>query len=179
MFHNAYKHNECILSIKTATEEVKTEATTEGNTVVKQEPLQLEVPVPEASSESLLVDSEDNEEGEVKVWISYILQPATAFTSILYIQIAPNNATVPATIVSIEEVDSRGPDNLLGESANLTSSDEKTTRPERLLLKRRSSRLSTPTVAEEVDSVAPRPAKRRNQKKMIALFLESDYPRKK
>lgn len=73
MFHNAYKHNECILSIKTATEEVKTEATTEGNTVVKQEPLQLEVPVPEASSESLLVDSEDNEEGEVKVWISYIL----------------------------------------------------------------------------------------------------------
>lgn len=87
-----------------------------------------------------------------------------------YFQDDPATATHP-----IEEVDSRLP----GGSTTTKS----TTR--RILLKRRSSRISnqitvgTRNVSEEVDSSQPRSSKRRTPKKQVALFLESDLPRKK
>lgn len=87
-------------------------------------------------------------------------------------------ATPPA---SIEEAKSYSSNNTPSGSSTGTSS-----MPRRVLLKRRNSRLRTPTVgvsqnvAEEVDSGPPRATKRRNTKKrMIALFTESDYPRRK
>ncbi|KAG4066177.1 hypothetical protein HA402_014477 [Bradysia odoriphaga] len=84
--------------------------------------------------------------------------------------------SVPSTsTVSIEAVESPEP--------KPTGSADVSTK--RILLKRRRSRISMPAVsapnnvAEEVDS-APHPTKRRSQKKqMVALFLESDYPRRK
>ncbi len=82
--------------------------------------------------------------------------------------------------LNIEEVDSRRPDSLPSGSGNTKPATS------RILLKRRSSRISIPTVGgvntvpDEVDSAPPRASKRRVQKKkMVALFLESDFPRRK
>lgn len=84
----------------------------------------------------------------------------------------PTNSPPP-----IDEADSR-------QSSSEFAASRPSTR--KILLKRRSSRISNQIVGsskstEEVDSaVAPRPAKRRSQKKQkVALFLDSDYPRKK
>lgn len=84
--------------------------------------------------------------------------------------------------VSIEEVDSHRSTNLPGGSGNNKSSTKNTPNVGRILLKRR---LSKPTlgrasnVTEEVDSGASRPKRRNQKKQMIALFSESDYPRRK
>lgn len=83
--------------------------------------------------------------------------------------------------VSIEEVDSHRP----GGSGSNKSSTKNTPNVGRILLKRRISRVSTPTVGrsrnvtEEVDSAASRPKRRNHKKRMIALFSESDYPSRK
>lgn len=88
--------------------------------------------------------------------------------------------SVPGTSEgTIEEVDSKRSTNRPKSSAKIPS-----LRP---LLKRRSSRIRIPIVSrsrrnvtEETDSATPRTSNKRNTKKRrIALFLESDYPRKK
>lgn len=85
---------------------------------------------------------------------------------------------------SLEEVDSKR-----STKRPVGSGAEKSTNKnlEKRQLKRRSSRISTPAVSrssrnvnEQEDSGTPRSSYKRNTKKrMVALFLESDFPRRK
>ncbi|XP_037033261.1 uncharacterized protein LOC119072195 [Bradysia coprophila] len=103
------------------------------------------------------------------------------------------SAAARATVSSVRQFDDEESEETMSTPSTSTVSIEAVESPEpkptgsadvstgRILLKRRRSRISMPavSVAEEVDSAPPSAKKRSQKKQMVALFLESDYPRRK